>query len=475
MRSAAGGTATQNSSDLTRKAEVVEAATATIIPEHVKPVLRKRAGAALANVSAGVFKPLLSPDLLSPNLLSPDKQELQRQLTQDVLHPAAERAIDRPETKLRAIPAAPTSPDSAKTPGVSRSRRFLPWMLAGLVAVTLPVVGILSNGQSPSDPPTDSGQVESPSSPPADSSDANLPHEQSDQALLDHAKALADQQKWQDAIATLQHIPADSLLADQVKTYLDEWSTQLLTAARSLYDHGDLDAALTAAHGIPAHSADHEQAQSAIAAWTTEKQTGEQLRDVLNNQWDVQSSRQLLSQIQSAGFHEILKAEIEAIEVEILTTAQSLYAEGKKDEAIHKAQLIPEDSPSHAEAQSLIAAWTTELPPENPHSGQPVYDYSWLTQSNWLVERSATEADVQGKTALQLDILRNSLFARHGLKFTDPELQRAYQSQDWYQPTDISPQEVYDQLSEQEWQNFRAICTYQKQNNLSLDKNLDCG
>lgn len=46
-----------------------------------------------------------------------------------------------------------------------------------------------------------------------------------------------------------------------------------------------------------------------------------------------------------------------------------------------------------------------------------------------------TEADLQGKTAEQLRIGRNEIYARHGRKFNDEALQNYFNSKSWYSGT----------------------------------------
>lgn len=56
------------------------------------------------------------------------------------------------------------------------------------------------------------------------------------------------------------------------------------------------------------------------------------------------------------------------------------------------------------------------------------------TQMEWLSERNVTEADIQGKTSLEIRIMRNSIYARHGRRFKSPYLQRYFNSLSWYKP-----------------------------------------
>lgn len=88
-------------------------------------------------------------------------------------------------------------------------------------------------------------------------------------------------------------------------------------------------------------------------------------------------------------------------------------------------------------------------------------DYSWLSK------RPVTDADLKGKTALELDIMRNSIFARSGRRFDTPGLQNHFNQQSWYRPQ-YSPQEFDSSqvLSDLEMNNAAYINQYQTKNNL---------
>lgn len=83
-------------------------------------------------------------------------------------------------------------------------------------------------------------------------------------------------------------------------------------------------------------------------------------------------------------------------------------------------------------------------------------DYSWLSQ------RLVTDEDLEGKSGFELDIMRNSIFARYGRRFNTPGLQDYFNLQPWYRPI-YSPIE-FDQrnfLSDLERRNVEYISEYQ--------------
>mgnify|MGYP001352493178 CR=1 FL=1 len=54
-------------------------------------------------------------------------------------------------------------------------------------------------------------------------------------------------------------------------------------------------------------------------------------------------------------------------------------------------------------------------------------------------KRRLTVADLAGLSLDQLRIARNEIFARHGRRFSDPELQAWFDARDWYAPRDGEP------------------------------------
>ncbi|MDF5714232.1 MAG: YARHG domain-containing protein [Rhizonema sp. NSF051] len=86
---------------------------------------------------------------------------------------------------------------------------------------------------------------------------------------------------------------------------------------------------------------------------------------------------------------------------------------------------------------------------------------------SWLAKRAVTASDLEDKDSLQLDIMRNSIFARHGRRFNTVDLQKYFDSKVWYHPSQYSPSE-FDQLnllSKLEQQNAAYIDAYQDQHN----------
>lgn len=88
-----------------------------------------------------------------------------------------------------------------------------------------------------------------------------------------------------------------------------------------------------------------------------------------------------------------------------------------------------------------------------------IQDYSWLSQ------RLVTDSDLDTKDGFELDIMRNSIFARYGRRFNTPGLQKYFDNQPWYRPTYSPKNFPSNLLSGIEQQNVEYISKYQDYNN----------
>jgi len=77
--------------------------------------------------------------------------------------------------------------------------------------------------------------------------------------------------------------------------------------------------------------------------------------------------------------------------------------------------------------------------------------------------KALTEEDLKKYDKHQLAILRNSLFARYGVAFRNPEYKRIFSAMPWYHPTDVSSATIFDErMSEQEKANVRLLQKMEK-------------
>lgn len=104
-------------------------------------------------------------------------------------------------------------------------------------------------------------------------------------------------------------------------------------------------------------------------------------------------------------------------------------------------------------------------------TGRPIiFPSSDLTDYSWLAQRPVTDADLNNKDGLELDIMRNSIYARHGRRFTTTLLQQHFERQSWYRPRYL-PDE-FDKLNNNcqllspiECKNAISIASYQNLHN----------
>ncbi len=77
-------------------------------------------------------------------------------------------------------------------------------------------------------------------------------------------------------------------------------------------------------------------------------------------------------------------------------------------------------------------------------------------------ERVMTEEDLQGKSAFELSLMRNEIYARKGLIFSKPELRSHFEGQNWYRAAEPDQVKVHEMLSDVEKANVNIIFTYEK-------------
>lgn len=116
--------------------------------------------------------------------------------------------------------------------------------------------------------------------------------------------------------------------------------------------------------------------------------------------------------------------------------------------------------PAPQRPQSAVATQQpvqTQQPVATP---TPTPDQEYLLPDS--DSRLLTEADLDSLTWEELCLARNEIFARHGRKFTTPEIDSYFSEKAWYRGT-ISPENFSDSaLSETERANVQTIIAYEK-------------
>ena len=408
--------------ELTRKAEVVKAVATTIIPEHMKPILKKREGAFRAEEWGNNARQALPQT---------KKEAIQLELVQEVIDTPRNRDLSaQPMMNPSSVPTSHVPQSLLEVP--APRRRVAPLLVGSMVAGLLPVIGIYSYIKLAkpleSTVSTQSG-VTLPPKPPERQIEAIQP----EPIILKQAKELATQKRWKEAIATLSQIPETALISDRAQ-FLAEWSSQLLQRAQEYFNEGELNTALGEVGGIPKSSPSYRQAQEAIVTWNKEKATWDKINIALNNQWDIATSKRLLKDIQSPGLRQRLEAEIQKVDVTIQEeTRRSKQA---------KAEAEARQQTTEAVEAERRAAWLN-------------YKYAWLS------ERAVTQTDLEGQSASELAIMRNSIYAKYGFVFGKPEVQAIFSNEAWYDPIS-SNSNVDSMLSSLESNNAITIRDFEK-------------
>lgn len=74
-----------------------------------------------------------------------------------------------------------------------------------------------------------------------------------------------------------------------------------------------------------------------------------------------------------------------------------------------------------------------------------------------LSERKLSESDLQGKTKKELEIMRNSVYARYGYRFKRDDLFNYFSQYSWYSPTTSDMSTIYNAMSDIEQYNVDFI------------------
>jgi len=106
---------------------------------------------------------------------------------------------------------------------------------------------------------------------------------------------------------------------------------------------------------------------------------------------------------------------------------------------------------------------TPSIPSQSTPSPTPLItpDNNTVNTYFWLSQRRVTDADLDGKSGFELDIMRNSIFASHGRRFDTPALQDYFNNQPWYRPIYSSKEFSPKLLTRLEQQNVDYISKYQ--------------
>ena len=138
----------------------------------------------------------------------------------------------------------------------------------------------------------------------------------------------------------------------------------------------------------------------------------------------------------------------------------------KSSQPIADKTVLPSETPSNVTSPVITPTFTPttpSVPTQSPSATTsiPPVDTTTLNNYLWLSQRLVNDADLDGKSGFELDIMRNSIFASHGRRFDNTELQNYFNNQPWYRPT-YSPKTFPAKLlTKLEQQNVENISKYQ--------------
>lgn len=147
----------------------------------------------------------------------------------------------------------------------------------------------------------------------------------------------------------------------------------------------------------------------------------------------------------------------------VLSACGSYDRTSAVDETSYQSETLQAEDSVVKENESTSAEETTDL----NHSGNS-------TQTDYIFPCSDTEfidfEEATSKTDEELRIGRNEIYARHGRKFDDVELQAYFDNKDWYQGT-TSPEEFDESiLSLEEKRNIKNLSDLEGQRDLLSSK-----
>ena len=125
------------------------------------------------------------------------------------------------------------------------------------------------------------------------------------------------------------------------------------------------------------------------------------------------------------------------------------------------------DAPQHSQPQyndySDYSDYT-DYSNNNSYSEPQYSQHSYSGNNGYmsvLSQRKLTYNDVSGKSAYELSVMRNSIYAKYGYRFKRQDLLDYFNQFDWYYPTTSDAQAAYNQMSEIERYNVNFIKKYE--------------
>lgn len=126
-----------------------------------------------------------------------------------------------------------------------------------------------------------------------------------------------------------------------------------------------------------------------------------------------------------------------------------------------------------SEFTTICRANENKFYPRRTRSGIKETTEQWLQDVLWegRPRSSLREADLIGKTAWELDVMRNTIYAKHGYIFNRKDLSEYFSQQEWYRPQINDHRDVYQRLNAKERYEAHLILDYQQRAGLRTKQN----
>lgn len=126
-----------------------------------------------------------------------------------------------------------------------------------------------------------------------------------------------------------------------------------------------------------------------------------------------------------------------------------LFAQAQYEKALKKYRAAIEITGESPSLRDKIAKAEQLLQPQTSCANTGYF--------NTLSIRKLTDNDLRGKTADELSIMRNSIYARHGYRFKKQKYLEYFGQFDWYRPNTDNQQVAFNRMSSIEKYNVNFI------------------
>ena len=126
----------------------------------------------------------------------------------------------------------------------------------------------------------------------------------------------------------------------------------------------------------------------------------------------------------------------------------------KEEQTIEEKSRLSENEEASSNTYNQPRRQEEDKQDKTPTIEKGTVDYGSI---NSLSERRLIEEDLVGKTKKELEIMRNSIYARYGYKFKREDLLDYFSQYPWYDPTTSDMGAVYNQMNDNEKYNIDFI------------------